>query len=44
MPLLKVFNEVTIRTYGGLIDFLAKRECDNQIYSYAKTLNHEAVG
>ncbi len=29
--------------YGGLIDYLAKRECDDQIYSHAKTLNHVAI-
>ncbi len=33
-----------LEIYEGLIDYLAKRESDDQICSHAKTLNHVAIG
>ena len=36
--------EVYVRICGGVIEYLAKRECDGQICSLAKTLNHVVIG
>ncbi len=41
--LFAAISDIVVGIYGGLIDYLAKRECDAQICSHAKTLNHVAI-